>query len=461
MNISRKQGLLMAAIVALGLSAGGAVLMTERRAPVGEEHAHGHGHGDEHEHEEGHGHEHEHKDEAHAGDAHEHEGEGKDEAHAGHEHKDEAHAGAAHEHKDEHKGEAHAGHEHTGEPHAAPRLVKLNEAQAKAAAVGVSPAGPGTLQSAQAYQGEIRFNEDRTAHVVPRVAGVAESVPANLGQFVRRGQVLAVFASTTVSEQRSEFLAAERRLEAARVTYERERKLWQQKISAEQDYLQAQSALRDAEIAHANAQQKLAAVGASGKSAALNRFELRAPFDGTVVDKHLTLGESVKEDANVFTLSDLNSVWAEFAVGPRDLDVVRVGQRVVVSSTASPTKAQGVISYVGALLGEQTRTARARVTLANPQGAWRPGLFVTVSVLGADQPVPLTVPAEALQNIDNLPMVFRSVRGGFQAVPVQPGRSDGRTVEILGGLQAGEKVATTNAFVLKAEIGKGSAEHTH
>jgi cobalt-zinc-cadmium efflux system membrane fusion protein len=95
--------------------------------------------------------------------------------------------------------------------------------------VGLAPAGPATLQSAHEFQGEIRFNEDRTAHVVPRLAGVAESVPANLGQSVRRGQVLAVLASTSVSDQRSEYLAAERRLQAARVTLERERKLWEQR----------------------------------------------------------------------------------------------------------------------------------------------------------------------------------------------------------------------------------------
>ena len=296
---------------------------------------------------------------------------------------------------------------------------------------------------------------------MPRLAGVAESVTANLGQAVRRGQVLAVIASTSLSEQRSELLTAQRRLEAARVTYERERKLWQEKISAEQDYLQSQTALREAEIAVANSRQKLSAVGAQPATTGLNRFEVRAPFDGIVVEKHLTLGEAVKEDASIFTISDLSTVWAEFAVAPKDLDVARVGQKVVVSSTASQSKVQGVISYVGALLGEQTRTARARVTLSNPQGAWRPGLFVTVSVLGSDQDVPLAVSADAIQSVENQPSVFKAVPGGFQATPVRPGRSDGKNVEILGGLQAGDKVATSNAFVLKAELGKSSASHTH
>jgi cobalt-zinc-cadmium efflux system membrane fusion protein len=417
MAITKKQRMAMAIIVAVGLVAGGAVLLTGRHAaPTAEEHG--------------------------GEDAH-----GKEEAHG----------------KDEHAKETRAKGAAAAKPEAKhdDRLVKLNEAQVRAAAIGVSPAGSAKLQTSQEFQGEIRFNEDRTAHVVPRLAGVAESVAANLGQPVRRGQVLAVIASTALSEQRSELLTAQRRLEAARVTYERERKLWQEKISAEQDYLQAQTALREAEIAVANSRQKLSAVGAEPATSSLNRFEIRSPFDGIVVEKHLTLGEAVKEDTSIFTISDLNTVWAEFAVAPKDLDAARVGQKVVVSSSASQVKVQGVISYVGALLGEQTRTARARVTLANPQGAWRPGLFVTVSVLGSDQDVPLAVPAEAVQSVENQPTVFKAVPGGFQAMPVRPGRTDGKNVEILGGLQAGDQVATSNAFVLKAEQGKASASHTH
>ncbi|MCQ3971443.1 biotin/lipoyl-binding protein, partial [Klebsiella pneumoniae] len=92
--------------------------------------------------------------------------------------------------------------------------------------------------------GELRFDEDRTAHVVPRVAGVVESVSVNLGDQVKKGQLLAVIASQQLSEQRSELAAAEQRLRLARILFERERTLWQERISAEQDYLQAQQSLR-------------------------------------------------------------------------------------------------------------------------------------------------------------------------------------------------------------------------
>jgi cobalt-zinc-cadmium efflux system membrane fusion protein len=316
----------------------------------------------------------------------------------------------------------------------------------------------GSIQASYRFQGEVRFNEDRTAHVVPRLAGVAQAVPANLGETVKKGQLLAVIASTALSEQRSELLTARRRRDAARTTYEREKKLWQDRISAEQDYLQAQTALQEADIALQNARQKLAAVGAdTGGGAGLNRFEIRAPFDGTIVEKHLALGEAVKEDASIFTLADLRTVWAEFAVSPKDLATVRVGQKVVVSTSAFESKVEGTVSYVGALLGEQTRTARARVTLDNPKGAWRPGLFVTVSVLGDSQAAPLVVSTEALQTVDNRPVVFKAVPDGFVAAPVKVGRTDGRNVEVLQGLKAGDRVASSNTFILKAELGKASA----
>jgi len=404
MTISRKQQIAMAIIVAVGVVAGAGVLMTERHKAGGEPEA--------------------------------------TEAPA-------TPASAASASQAAAKAE-HEVHE-----------VKLDEAQIRQADIAVEAAGPGGIQSVVQFQGEVRFNEDRTAHVVPRLAGVAQAVPATLGETVKRGQLLAVVASTALSEQRSELLTAQRRRDAAMTAFDREKKLWQDRISAEQDYLQAQTALQEADIQLQNARQKLQAVGAGGAvggASGLNRFEIRAPFDGTIVEKHLALGEAVKEDANIFTVADLRTVWAEFAVSPKDLETVRVGQKAVVSSSAFESRVEGTVSYVGALLGEQTRTARARVTLVNPRGAWRPGLFVTVAVLGDSQAAPLVVSADALQTIAGKPVVFKAIPSGFAAMPVKVGRTDGRHVEVLHGLTAGDRVATSNTFVLKADLGKSSVE---
>jgi cobalt-zinc-cadmium efflux system membrane fusion protein len=348
---------------------------------------------------------------------------------------------------------------------AQPETVKLDDAQVKAAGITLAVAAPARIGTAITLPGEIRFNEDRTAHVVPKLAGVVVSVSAELGQNVKQGQVLAVIASSGLSDQRSELLSAQRRLALAGTTYERERRLWQDKISAEQDYLQAKQALNEAEIAVQNARQKLNAYGAGAGAGAgggqLNRLELRAPFDGVVMEKHLALGEAVKEDANVFTISDLSSVWAELAVPPRDLNRVRVGETVVVRAAAFDAQASGKITYVGSLLGEQTRTAKARVALANPERAWRPGLFVNVEVQAGQADVAVTVAVDALQTVEDKPTLFVKTKGGFLVRHIVTGRSDGRLVEVLQGLKAGEQYATAGSFVLKAELGKGGADHEH
>ncbi|MGL4615869.1 MAG: efflux RND transporter periplasmic adaptor subunit [Shewanella sp.] len=380
----------------------------------------------------------------------------------GDDHKDEdGHAdGEHHDEKDTEKAQpkpkAEAGHDDDE------GLIPMDAQRTQAAGVRLATTGTGTVRSTLQLPGEIRFNEDRTAHVVPRVAGVVESVPANLGQSVKKGQVLAVLNSATVSEQRSELQAATKRLDLARGVYSREKQLWQDKISAEQDYLQAQQVLREAEIAVANAQQKLAATGAGAGGSALNRFELRAPFDGVVVEKHLAVGEAVQDTTQVFTISDLRSVWAEMRVAASDLPAVRVGEKAAVKATAFDSSATGEVAYVGALIGQETRTAPARISLPNPDGVWRPGLFVNVELTASSQQVPVAIATSALQRLEGQQsVVFVPVKGGFRAQPVRIGRTDSQTTEILEGLKLGQSYVAEGSFMLKAELGKASAEHAH
>jgi cobalt-zinc-cadmium efflux system membrane fusion protein len=279
---------------------------------------------------------------------------------------------------------------------------------------------------------------------------------------VHKGQVLAVLSSAALADQRAEALAAHQRLALARSTFEREKKLWEDKITAEQDYLQARTALSEAEINQHAAQQKLAKLGAGAHdTAGLTRFELRAPIDGTVTDKRISAGQSVAEDAAVFTVSDLGSVWVEVAVSAKDLQAIQTGQRALVSASAFEAKAEGTLSYVSPLVGEQSRTATARIVLANPKGLWRPGLAVNVAVVAGEADVPVAVQAEAIQTVDGGQVVFSRNGGQFKASPVSLGRSDGRFVEVREGLHAGDTYAVRNSFVIKADLGKAGASHEH
>lgn len=442
-HLKKTQVVAIIAIVAVGLLLAVFILFSGKAKPTGEEHAHE----KEVAHETSH---------AHAAPK---TGEQKIDEHADHqgEHKADEHADREGEYKEGGHAEQQAGHQDDHQ-----QKIALTDAQIKAAGVTLQSAGSARIKTSFILPGEIQFNEDRTAHVVPRLSGVVLSVPAELGQQVKKGQVLAVIASTDLSEKRSELFSAQKRMALARLTFDREKKLWEEKISAEQDYLQAQQTLRETEISVQNASQKLAALGTdSGKPGALNQYQIRAPFDGLIVAKHLTLGEVVKEDANIFTVSDLSSVWAEIAISAKDLNAVRVGEKVTVRTAAFESTASGKIAYVGSLLGEQTRTATARVTLENPQGSWRPGLFVNVEIVASEMQVPIAVAADAVQSLDGKSTVFVKTKDGFVAHEVTTGRSDAQVIEIVKGLKAGDEYAAVGSFIVKSELGKASAEHSH
>lgn len=345
--------------------------------------------------------------------------------------------------------------------------IRMDDPAMKNAGIELRTAGPASIRTALQLQGEIQFNQDRLAHVVPRLAGVVIKSAKNLGDPVKKGDLLAVLESRTLADLKSEHLSGQTRLELARETFEREKRLWEEKISAQQDYLASRQALAEAEIAHRNIEQKLLALGLAHAavmrrdSGGLTRYEIRAPIDGVVIEKHLAIGEAVKEDASIFTIADLSTVWAEMTIYPKDLSSVKLGQQVMVHASALNAEAEGRVSYVGSLIGEQTRSAKARVTLPNPQRSWRPGLFVTVDLVQDETAVPVAVAVDAIQTYRDGKVVFGRYGEFFEARPVELGRGDGQTIEVLRGLSPGTPYAAKNSFVLKADLGKAGASHDH
>ncbi len=122
-------------------------------------------------------------------------------------------------------------------------------------------------------------------------------------------------------------------------------------------------------------------------------------------------------------------------------------------------EAAGTLSYIGPRVSEETRTVLLRVVLPNPDGRWRPGQFVTATLGAGDTPVAVLIPKTALQTIEGKPSVFVQTPEGFALRSVTLGRANPTHVEITAGLQAGERYAATETFVLKAELTKGTAAH--
>ncbi len=348
--------------------------------------------------------------------------------------------------------------------------VRLGADQMKSAGIVINTVGPRRMLTTLELPAEIKADETRLAHVVPRLSGVVMSVLKKEGDFVRRGEVLAVLNSRELATAQSAYLSAVHRVEFARVALQREESLWKKKISAEQDYLEAKHAFEEAALSERLAGQMLVSLGIpqgtvsrlqSAPRANIARFEIRAPLDGRVTERNVTVGESVTAEQDIFTVADLSQVWVDIMVPAKDLAMVHEGQEATVLSTDLGMQLAGRISYVGPIVGQETRAAVARVVIPNPSGSWRPGLFVKVQLVRQATMVPLAVASEAIQTFRDWQVVFVRYGDWFEARPLELGRTDGQWVEVLSGLLPGEQYAAANSFAVKAEIGKLGATHDH
>ncbi|NQW05080.1 MAG: efflux RND transporter periplasmic adaptor subunit [Acidobacteria bacterium] len=348
--------------------------------------------------------------------------------------------------------------------------VQLGADQIKSAGIVIGTVGPRTMQTILELPGEIKADETRVAHVVPRLQGVVTEVLKKEGDRVRQGEVLAILSSRELANAKSQYLTAAHHVEFARVTLDREEALWKKKISAERDYLEAKRVLDESELTLQLAGQQLGVLGmaaaalpglAAAPADTFARYEVRAPLAGTVVERDVTVGEAVSADERIFTIADLTTVWVEVSVYAKDLGVVRQGQEAAVLSTDLGTESKGRINFIGQLVGKETRAATARLTLSNANGQWRPGLFVTVTLVREETVIALAVSADAIQTFRDWQVVFVKYGDWFEARPLELGRTDGQWVEVLSGLKAGDLYAAANSFAVKAEIGKLGATHDH
>ena len=346
------------------------------------------------------------------------------------------------------------------------RAIQLDESTLEKLGIELAEAGPGTIEISTELPGEVQVNGDRMAHVSPRVGGVAREVYTSLGDTVRQGQVLAVLDSRELADAKAAYLAARERKLLADATFRREERLWRDRVSSEQDYLDARNGLAEAEIELRAAEQKLHAIGFGEEELSqlseqpdteYTRYRLTAPFDGEVIDRHITVGETVSAETPVFAIADLSSVWIDLSVYPKDLEKVDRGQPVRVRPASNGFEGDGVIEFVQPLLGEDTRTALARIIAPNPDRRWKPGMFVTATVVTDEAQVGVRVSTTALIRMeDGDEVVFVETNEGFEPLPVVVGRRTRDHVEVLSGLETGDRYIAKGGFSLKAELGKSA-----
>jgi membrane fusion protein, heavy metal efflux system len=189
-------------------------------------------------------------------------------------------------------------------------------------------------------------------------------------------------------------------------------------------------------------------------------YPINATIDGVVTHREANIGEQTN-GRTLLVIEDLSTVWVELSLFSQDLPLVHVGQKVRINSKKRDVTAEGLVTYIAPMGISSSQTVLARVPLPNPERRWTPGQFVVGDIILSEANVPLLVNTEALQIVENRPVIFVQGEEGFEPRPVQIGRSDGRSTEVLGGLSSGEIYVTKNSFVLKSELGKEDAEHGH
>ncbi len=405
----------------------------------------------------------------------------KGDSHVGHSHPE---SEEGHGHSDLHKDD-HSSHkepqtkgkkdEHGHDEHEDESVIRLSESEVGQYGIEVATAGAGDLENVLTLPGEVALNADTVTHIVPRIPGVVREVRKKLGDAVKQGEVLAVIESRELADSKAEYLAGLERVKLAQAKFSREERLWKKKISAEQEYLDAKQALAEARIVLRTSEQKLYALGFSKEyvqklpsqsESSLTRYEIAAPFDSTVIEKHISLGEMLKDDTETFTIADLSTVWVNLNVYQKDLGRIRSGQQVIIDfgekGLQCKEECEGKIAFIEPIVKGDTRTALARVIAPNRDRKFRPGMFVTAKVLIDDAKAAIVVPATALQNLGEQPVVFVRIQEGFEPRHVRTGRSTESGVEILSGLEAGEQYASNGTLTLKAQVSKSEfGGHSH
>jgi cobalt-zinc-cadmium efflux system membrane fusion protein len=339
------------------------------------------------------------------------------------------------------------------------RGIAMTDAHIKANGIALDTAGPATLRQRLHLPAQIKIDAERTVALASPAPGIVHAVLVSAGNVVRRGQALVTIWSPSVAQWRADAASARQRLQLARTTYRREKMLWDERISARQDVEAAATAVQEAEIAAQAAAQHLLALGIGQGDVVSGSVTVRAPIAGVVVEKPAVAGQAVDAMTPLLTIADLAHVWIEAAVPADSLAQVGTGMAATVSVGTQPDEIDGVVSFVGPVLGETTRMATARIVLTNRDARLRPGMLASVDLMGPQAQVPVTVASDAIQTIHEHSVVFVRTAAGFQARDVVPGRSDGRRTEIVRGLAPGATYAAGGSFLLKADLGKNEAGH--
>ncbi len=359
--------------------------------------------------------------------------------------------------------------------------VILSPEQQAEAKVNTEPATLSNAPEMLTVKGHIALDDDRTWRVGVRTIGSVTKVYANLGDHVRKGEILARYHADEVRDSRAQYrttLAELDRAKAAVVqadrSYKRAQRLLelkagsvQQVEQAQQDLLTAQVAVRKAEIEVDRGKDLLeddlkvpADPAPSRTDETEDEVPILAPGDGYVIEKNITLMKTVDLSSVTYVIGDLSRVWMLASVRQDDLAKLRMGQPAFVTFPGQDgVRIAGRLTNLGQEFDPSTRVMQVRVDLPNAGNRLRPEMLANAEFpIGEGKPV-LLVPSGALQQISGIDVVFvRTAANKFVARPVRVGEAANGKVPVFEGIQAGDPIAVGGSFILKSQLLRSELE---
>ena len=341
-----------------------------------------------------------------------------------------------------------------GAAHAADTLV-MGPERITASGVQVQTVATSGIAGEIIAQATVEAEPSGQAALTARAAGSIARINKRLGDPVRAGETLALVESREAAQIAAERSVAAAKADLARKVAARERRLFEQKVSPRQDYETAQAELVAAE---AEARRAATAAGAADVSRDGRYVAVISPITGRITAMNASLGAFVQPETELFRIADPSRIQVEAAVTAMDARRIQPGDQAVIETTSGETRA-AVVRSVTPGVNEQTRSATVVLSLTGGGGVLQPGQLVRARIVSRQSATTgIVVPEEAVQTVEGRDAVFVRTAKGFRVQPVTVGQRTGGRVEILQGLKGGEAVATKNAFLLKAELGKSAEE---
>lgn len=352
-------------------------------------------------------------------------------------------------------------------------LITLSNEDIEAFGLKFNKVEPGFIVSEIEIPGEISIDPDRLVHISSYISGIVISSNKGIGDYVKKGELLAVIDSKELAEAKANYLITLEKFELASVNFKREEELYNERITSQKEFLEAKNDLFQAKIDLKLARQKLDILNVNVNNFSqknkdnfnnLSKYYIYSPFSGTIIEKHFSKGEYIENVRETFLIADLSIVWAELKVNQEDLHLIHPGMKVTIKDTAGTNQTKAVIQYVQPIVNEESRTTIARVILNNSQRIWKPGMFIYGNIIKENTRVPLMLNKNGIQEIDNEEHVFIKVgENKFKAQEVKTGQSNKQYIEILSGLKEGQTYVSEGAFLLKSQLSKESfgGDHDH